>query len=144
MGKIEQFTDLEVWKNAHAFVLEVYRVTGGYPKTEMYGLTSQFRRAAVSVAANIAEGFKKRGLADKMRFLNISQGSLEECHYYIILSRDLDYLENTKKLQNMLDKVARQLTASITALKNKKNSTTYNLPPPTYHLPPTPYKKEKK
>lgn len=110
MGKIEQFTDLEVWKNAHAFVLEVYRVTEGYPKTEMYGLTSQFRRAAVSVAANIAEGFKKRGLADKMRFLNISQGSLEECHYYIILSRDLHYLEHTKNLQKMLDKVARQLT----------------------------------
>lgn len=139
MGKIEQFTDLEVWKNAHAFVLEVYRVTEGYPKTEMYGLTSQFRRAAVSVAANIAEGFKKRGLADKMRFLNISQGSLEECHYYIILSRDLHYLEHTKNLQKMLDKVARQLTASITALKNKKNSisTAYHLPPTPSHIPPT-------
>ncbi|MCD6233621.1 MAG: four helix bundle protein [Candidatus Marinimicrobia bacterium] len=59
MGKIEQFTDLEVWKNAHAFVLEVYRVTEGFPKTEMYGLTSWFRSVVVSVAANIAEGFKK-------------------------------------------------------------------------------------
>jgi len=59
MGKIEQFTDLQVWKNAHAFVLEAYRVTEGFPKTEMYGLTSQLRRAAVSVAANIAEGDSK-------------------------------------------------------------------------------------
>lgn len=69
MGKIEQFTDLEVWKNAHAFVLEDYRVTEGFPKTEMYGLTSQLRRAAVSVAANIAEGdSKNRDLQTKCAF----------------------------------------------------------------------------
>ena len=60
-----------------------------FPKSETYGLTSQFRRAAVSVPANIAEGFRKRGRADKVRFLNIAQGSLEECRYYLILSDDL-------------------------------------------------------
>jgi four helix bundle protein len=61
------------------------------PKHELFGLTSQLRRAAVSVPANFAEGFKKRGLADKVRFYNIAQGSLEECRYYLILARDLRY-----------------------------------------------------
>ncbi|WP_416212204.1 four helix bundle protein [Nostoc sp. DedSLP03] len=71
----------------------VYQFTGQFPKSEIYGLTSQFRRAAISIAANIAEGFKKKGAADKVRFLNIAQGSLEECRYYLILSKDLDYGE---------------------------------------------------
>jgi len=85
------FEDLVVWQRAHQFVLAVYRVTRAFPREEVYGLTSQFRRAAVSIAANIAEGFKKRGKADKLRYLNIAQGSLEECRYYVILARDLEY-----------------------------------------------------
>jgi four helix bundle protein len=85
------FEDLVVWQKAHAFVLVIYRMTRDYPKSEIYGLSSQFRRAAVSIAANIAEGFRKRGDADKVRFLNIAQGSLEECRYYLILSGDLGY-----------------------------------------------------
>lgn len=88
------FTDLIVWQKSHEFVLEVYKYTQQFPKSELYGLTSQFRRAAVSIAANIAEGFKKRGKKDKVRFLNISQGSLEECRYFLILSKDLNYGEN--------------------------------------------------
>lgn len=97
------FQDLIVWQKAHQFVLAVYKYTKKFPKTERYGLTSQFRRAAVSIAANIAEGFKKRGKKDKARFLNISQGSLEECRYYLILSKDLSYGESEKidlKLQD--------------------------------------------
>ena len=85
------FEDLVVWQRAHQFVLAVYRVTRAFPREEVYGLTSQFRRAAVSIAANIAEGFKKRGKADKLRYLNIAQGSLEESRYYVILTRDLEY-----------------------------------------------------
>jgi four helix bundle protein len=85
------FQELIVWQKSHAFVLAVYRLTENFPQKEIYGLTSQFRRAAVSVPANIAEGFKKRGPADKARFLNIAQGSIEECRYYLILSRDLHY-----------------------------------------------------
>ena len=85
------FEDLIVWQKAHEFVLAVYRMTRDFPKSEIYGLSSQFRRAAVSIAANIAEGFRKRSDADKVRFLNIAQGSLEECRYYLILSRDLEY-----------------------------------------------------
>ena len=85
------FEDLLVWQKAHLFVLMVYRLSGTFPNNEIYGLSSQFRRAAVSIAANIAEGFRKRGKADKARYLNIAQGSLEECRYYLILTRDLGY-----------------------------------------------------
>lgn len=85
------FEDLVVWQKAHLFVLAVYRLSKTFPRSEMYGLSSQFRRAAVSISANIAEGFRKRGQADKLRFFNIAQGSLEECRYYLILTRDLEY-----------------------------------------------------
>jgi len=93
MGKApaKTFEDLIVWQKAHQFVLEVYRFTDSFPKTEVYGLTSQLRRAAVSIAANIAEGFKKNGKIDKARFMNTSQGSTEECRYYLILAEDLGY-----------------------------------------------------
>jgi four helix bundle protein len=91
MEKTKTFEDLLVWKCAHEFVLEVYKITETFPKNEVFGLTSQFRRAAVSVAANIAEGYKKKGKADKLRFFNMSQGSLEESRYYLILAKDLNY-----------------------------------------------------
>ena len=87
-----RFEDILAWQKAHAFVLLVYRVTGHFPEVERFGLISQFRRAAVSIEANIAEGYKKLSKADKLRFFNISQGSLEECRDYIILSRDLGYI----------------------------------------------------
>ena len=89
------FKDLECGQQAHEFVKAVYTVTKLFPEDELYGLTSQFRRAAVSVAANICEGYRKLSRADKLRFLNISQGSLEECRYYIILSYDIDYIDKT-------------------------------------------------
>ena len=93
--KIQSFRDLIVWQKAHQFVLDAYKISQGFPREEIYGLTSQFRRAAVSVAANIAEGFKKRGQPDKARFLNIAHGSLEECRYYLILISDLGYGDTT-------------------------------------------------
>ena len=107
------FQDLIVWQKAHQFVLSVYRITKTFPREEIYGLTSQFRRAAVSVPANIAEGFKKKGRPDKARFMNMAQGSLEECRYYLILTKDLRYGE-TPKLFDQLDEVSR-LLASYTA-----------------------------
>ena len=85
------FQDLLVWQKAHQFVLATYQYTRRFPKEEIYVLTSQFRRAAISIAANIAEGFKKRGKSDKARFMNIAQGSVEECRYYLILATDLGY-----------------------------------------------------
>ena len=86
------FMDIKAWQFAHQFVIDVYTITRKFPDTERFGLCSQFQRAAVSIAANIAEGYKKLSKADKLRFMNISQGSLEECRDYIILSRDLGYL----------------------------------------------------
>jgi len=92
----KSFEDLIVWRKAHQFVLEVYKLTSDFPQAELYGLTSQFRRAAVSITANIAEGFRKRGKADKARFLNTAQGSLEESRYYLVLARDLGYGGDSK------------------------------------------------
>ena len=88
------FQRVIAWQRAHDFVLKVYRVTRSFPDDERFGLTSQFRRAALSIEANIAEGYKKLSKADKLRFLNISQGSMEECRDYIILSFDLGYITN--------------------------------------------------
>jgi four helix bundle protein len=99
----KSFEDLIVWQKAHKFVLLVYKYTSKFPKNEAYGLSSQFRRAAVSIPANLAEGFKKKGKADKGRFLNISQGSLEECRYYLILSKDLGYGDNEELKQKLIE-----------------------------------------
>ena len=96
-------------------MLGVYKVTENFPKHELFGLTLQLRRAAVSVPANIAEGFKKKGAADKARFYNISQGSLEECRYYLILARDLHYAD-TKELAAELDEISRMLDSYVRAL----------------------------
>ena len=116
MNKSKSFTNLIVWQKAHQFVLEVYKVTKNFPKDETYGLTSQFRRASVSIPANIAEGFRKRGKNDKVRFLNISEGSLEECKYYLILSRDLNYTDNNKELMNLAEEVSKLLDAYSKAI----------------------------
>ena len=86
------FHDIVAWQKAHEFVLMVYRATKNYPDFEKFGLSSQFQRAAVSIPANIAEGYKKMSKADKLRFYNIAQGSLEECRYYVLLSKDLGYI----------------------------------------------------
>ena len=104
----KSFEDLIVWQKAHKFVLMVYKYTSNFPNSEIYGLTSQFRRAAISIPANIAEGFNKKGKADKARFLNIAQGSLEECRYYLILSDDLGY-GNPIDLNQQLTEVSKLL-----------------------------------
>jgi len=109
------FRDLVVWQKAHQFVLGVYQYSAGFPRSEAYGLTSQFRRAAISIGANIAEGFRRRGDADKVRMLNIAQGSLEECRYYLILASDLNYGE-CSKLTMLLEEVSRILDAYAKAI----------------------------
>jgi len=102
------FRDLVVWQRAHAFVLAVHKATATFPARRIYGLTSQMRRAAISVAANIAESFAKRGKADKARFMNIAEGSIEESRYYLILSQDLGY-GSTGELMELLNEVGRLL-----------------------------------
>ena len=111
----KSFRDLVVWQKAHAFVLEVYRISEAFPATERYGITSQLRRASVSIAANIVEGFRKRGPADKVRFFNIAQGSADECLYFLILIQDLK-LTNTALLQSQLEEVLRLLHAYMAAI----------------------------
>ena len=111
------FQDLLVWQKAHQFVLGVYSFTKGFPKEETYGLISQLRRSAVSVPANIAEGFKKRGRADKARYLNIAQGSLEESRYYLILAKDLAYGDSSKLL-TLLGEVSKLLEAYSKSILN--------------------------
>lgn len=106
--KSKTFEDLIVWQKAHEFVLSVYEYTSRFPKEELYGLTSQFRRAAVSIPANIAEGFRKNGIRDKVRFYNIAEGSISECFYYIRLSSDLHYCDGDP-LKNMLEEVSKLL-----------------------------------
>jgi four helix bundle protein len=88
------FRKLLVWKRAHQLVLLIYKFTESFPKSELFGLTSQIRRAAVSVPANIAEGYAAGGKGQFARFLNISQGSLAEVEYYLILSTDLNYVSD--------------------------------------------------
>ena len=111
----QRFQELVVWQKAHQFVLSVYKVTANFPKYEQYGLASQFRRAAVSIPANIAEGYKKKGKADKARFMNIAQGSLEECQYYLILAGDLNYC-NITEMELLLNEVSMMLASYHTKI----------------------------
>lgn len=117
MKTAQTFEDLIVWQKAHAFVLRVYKLTATFPREEIYGLISQFRRAAVSIAANIAEGFRKRGDADKVRFLNIAQGSLEECRYYLRLTNDLNYADIADS-KGLLEETSKLLHAYSKAILN--------------------------
>ncbi|MBM3474828.1 MAG: four helix bundle protein [Armatimonadetes bacterium] len=89
------FRDVVAWQKAHELVLSAYRLTEGFPRHELFGLTGQLRRAAVSIAANIAEGFGRQSDSEKLRFPNVAQGSADECRYYLILCRDLGYGDPT-------------------------------------------------
>lgn len=116
------FKDLECWQKAHEFVKAVYQVTKAFPEDERYGLTSQFRRAAVSIATNICEGYKKLSRADKLRFMNIAQGSLEECRYYIILSQDIEYInrETHDRLEYLINGASWKLNGYAEAISLNK------------------------
>jgi four helix bundle protein len=107
--KIERFEQLDVWREAHLLVLAVYGITAGFPDEEKYGLVSQMRRAAVSVPANIAEGFKRRHWKDKARFYNMAHSSLEELRYYFILGSDLGYLHTQKAVVQKMERIAMML-----------------------------------
>jgi four helix bundle protein len=90
---MKDFRGLAVWKQAHLLVLNIYRVTEAFPKQELFGLTSQIRRAAASIPTNIAEGCGRDGDAELGRFLNIAKGSTSEVEYLLQLARDLNYIE---------------------------------------------------
>ena len=113
------FEDLIVWQKAHQYVLSIYRLTNHFPKHEIFALTAQIRRASMSIPANIAEGFKKRGKADKVRFLNIAQGSVEECQYYLILARDLKYDGDIESARASLNEVSKLLEGYMKAINRR-------------------------
>lgn len=115
-ARAKTFADLLVWQKAHQLTLRVYRETEGFPKNEIFGLTSQLRRSTVSIAANVAEGFKRSGRTEKASFLNIAQGSLEETRYYLILANDLGYTD-TKPILAALEEVGRLLGGYLRALR---------------------------
>ena len=121
MEAARRFQDLVVWRKAHQFVLGVYALTSQFPRHEVYGLSSQLRRAAVSIPANVAEGFRRRGRADKARFMNMAEASLEECQYYLILTTDLGYAD-TSALAELLNEVSRILRAYTASLLSPRSS----------------------
>jgi four helix bundle protein len=110
---MQDFKKLAVWQRAHALTLKVYEVSGGFPSSELYGLTSQVRRAAASVPANIAEGCGRDGGADFARFLQIAQGSASELEYHLLLAHDLRFLTDAAHVAciDELTNVRRMLTS---------------------------------
>jgi four helix bundle protein len=110
---MQHFTELKVWQRAHKLVLALYRLTTTWPDHERFGVTSQIRRAAVSVPANIAEGAKRHRPQDYSRFLNIAESSLAETQYLLLLARDVEYVgtEDHDTLTAEMDELARMLYA---------------------------------
>jgi four helix bundle protein len=106
---ITRFTQLKVWEKAHHLTLAIYRQTAGFPADERFGLTSQMRRAAVSVPANIAEGFARSTSPDRARFYGMARSSAEELKYYLILGKDLGYPATWGPLGASLDEVCAML-----------------------------------
>jgi len=115
---MNDFKRLKSWEKAHALTLDVYRATKSFPKEEMYGLTSQLRRACASVPANIAEGYGRKGDAELGRFLSIAAGSACEVEYHLLLAKDLGYLSELqhRKLDEQVSEVKRMLGSFISKL----------------------------
>ena len=118
----QTWRDLTVWQESHSLVLDIYRNTAGFPPEEIYGLTSQVRRAAVSVPTNIVEGSARRTTKDSVNFLYTSRASLEEVRYLILLSQELQFLsvEAHEALENKAISVSKKLNALIAKLEQKK------------------------
>ncbi len=110
---MRDYTHLDVWVKAHKLALAVYQASGGFPKDELYGLTSQMRRAAVSICANIAEGCGRKSDSELARFLQIARGSASELDYHFLLARDLKYLSMPAhgELESRVREVQRMLTS---------------------------------
>ena len=117
--KIQSFTDLEVWREAHNLVLMVYKITKGFPKEEIFGLVSQVRRAVVSITSNITEGFVRQGFKEKLQFYYIALSSLTELQNQLLIAKDLDYLNQTEfdDVTLQITSVHKLLNAFISATK---------------------------
>ena len=115
---MRDFRELKVWQKAHRFTLDIYRATQGFPKEERFGLTIQLRRAATSIASNIAEGCGRHGEKELARFLAIAAGSASEAEYQLLLARDLDYLATNRHsgLDESVNEVKKMLNSFIRKL----------------------------
>ncbi len=116
---MQDFKKLQVWQKAHQLALAVYQNTASFPREELFGLTSQLRRAAASIPANIAEGCGRNGSAEMARFLQISMGSASELEYHFILAHDLKYLADDRyaELINLIIEIKQMLTGLIQKVK---------------------------
>lgn len=116
---MQNFRDLQVWRKSHELTIGVYRASSSFPKSELYGLTSQIRRASSSVPANIAEGCGRGGGSDMARFLQVAMGSASELEYHLLLAVDLGLLEQEKydSLNDQVGEVKRMLTSLIGKVK---------------------------
>jgi len=116
---LKNYKELKVWQKAYALCLEIYMTTSGFPKEERYGLTSQIRRAAVSVPSNIAEGYGRKSTADYIRFLYMAYGSNCELETQLMICGDLEYLEADKlgELKENIEEIERMLKALIKGLE---------------------------
>jgi four helix bundle protein len=119
---LKNYRELKVWQKSYKLCLDLYRITKKFPKGEIYGLTSQIRRAAVSIPSNIAEGYGRKTTADYLRFLYIAYGSICELETQLLLSNDLNYVnkENLKALRDDTEEAERMLKALIKSLENKR------------------------
>jgi len=124
MKPSKSFQDILVWQKSHQLVLAIYKESNLFPKEELFSLTSQIRRAVISVPANIAEGFKRPGIKDKLRFYNIAQSSLEEVKYFLILSKDLGFIESDNSLI-LASEVGKMLEIYAQKTKSNNASTIY-------------------
>jgi four helix bundle protein len=115
--KVVRVEDLDVWRRAHQLVLKIYEGTRDFPQEEKFTLVSQMRRSAISIPANVAEGFRRNGLRDKVNFYNIAQSSLDELRYYVILSRDLGYISDISEIVQIIDEVGALLGGLVKATR---------------------------
>jgi four helix bundle protein len=119
---MKDFRSLQVWRKAHVLTLDCYRISGAFPKYELYGLISQIRRCAASIAANIAEGCGKRGNGEFQRYLGIAAGSASELEYHLVLARDLEFLtaEQYDSLNSAATEVKRMLAGLIRKVESER------------------------
>lgn len=123
MIKIKNFYDLETWKVSHELVLEIYKITKNFPKDELFGITSQIRRAAASITANIAEGFARFHFKDKIRFYYQSRASIAEVQNFLLLAKDLTYInfETCKIIGEKTNRSAQLTNGLIRSTEKQKN-----------------------
>lgn len=121
---IKNFFDLDAWKSGHVLVLEIYKITASFPKEEMYGITSQLRRASSSITANIAEGFARYHFKDKIKFYYNSRGSVAEVQNFLILAKDIGYidLKTCEKLGEMANDVGKLINGLIKSTESQINN----------------------